>query len=102
VRRGDIWWYEPPDAKRRPFLVVSRDAVIPLLTRVLAVPATTTVRGIPTEVALDETDGMPAPCVLSLDNLQPIARAHCRSLITTLAPDRLGQVCAALQVAVDC
>lgn len=24
VNRGDVWWYEPPDAKRRPALVMTR------------------------------------------------------------------------------
>jgi mRNA-degrading endonuclease toxin of MazEF toxin-antitoxin module len=28
VTRGEIWWYEPPDAKRRPVLILTRAAAI--------------------------------------------------------------------------
>ena len=47
---------------RRPFLILARDEAIPVLNQVLAVPATRTIRRIPTEVELDSSDGMPAPC----------------------------------------
>jgi mRNA interferase MazF len=102
VTRGEVWWYEPPDDKRRPYLILSRDAVLPLVSRVLAVPATTQVRSIPTEVVLDQSDGMPQPCVLTLDNLEPITKAYCTDRITLLGPERLGEICRALQIAVDC
>jgi len=102
VRRGEIWWYEPPDRKARPFLVLTRDSVLPALERLLAAPTTSRARGIPTEVELDDADGMPQPCVLSLDNLQVIRRAFCTRRITMLGPERLDEVCRALHVAVDC
>src|SRR4051812_117401 len=69
VARGEIWWHEAPDESRRPYLVLTRDAGIPVLNQLLAVPVTRTIRGIPTEVRLDEVDGLPAECVLTLDNL---------------------------------
>lgn len=25
MRRGEVWWHEPPDAKRRPALILSLD-----------------------------------------------------------------------------
>jgi mRNA-degrading endonuclease toxin of MazEF toxin-antitoxin module len=49
--------------------VLTRQATIPVLNAVLAVPATRTIRSIPTEVVLDRADGMPAACALSLDNV---------------------------------
>ena len=67
-----------------------------MLRSVLAVPATRTVRGIPTEVALDVDDGMPAPCALTLDNATVVRLAYFTSRITTLSPLRLRQVCEAL------
>jgi mRNA interferase MazF len=57
VKRGEVWWYENPRAGHRPFLVLTRDAAIPVLNQVLAVPATRTIRGIPTEVPSDPTTG---------------------------------------------
>lgn len=102
VARGEVWWYEHPTAKRRPMLILAREQAIPVLNQVLAVPATTTIRGIPTEVELDGTDGMPQTCVLSLDNLQPIIPGLCTERITALGTERLAEVCTALRVATAC
>jgi mRNA interferase MazF len=102
VRRGEVWWYEHPAAGRRPHLVLTRTEAISVLNQVLAVPATRTVRGIPTEIPLDESDGMPTPCVLSLDNVGPIRPALCVERITVLDPAKLRDVCAALAVATMC
>jgi len=102
VSRGDVWWYDHPRAGRRPFLILTRDEAIPVLTQVLAVPATRTIRGIPTEVALDEADGMPARCCLTLDNVTPIRVSLCTERITSLAAERMREVCGALAAASAC
>lgn len=102
MKRGEIWWYEAPESKRRPYLILTRSEAVPVLNQVLAVPATTTVRGIPTEVGLDERDGMPQQCVLTLDNLALIRREFCTGRITTLGPIRLREVCVALAAATAC
>jgi mRNA interferase MazF len=82
--------------------VLTRDDVIPVLHSILVAPATRTVRSIPTEVLLDEDDGMPASCALSLDNVTPVLKAHLRGRITTLSARRMADVCAALAAAVAC
>lgn len=102
VSRGEIWWYEHPRAGRRPFLILTRDEAIAVMHLVLAVPATRTVRGIPTEVELGREDGMPSSCCLTLDNVSPIRTALCTELITQLSPQRMAEVCAALGVAAAC
>jgi hypothetical protein len=51
-RRGEVGWGELRDVGRRPFLVMTRDAAIPILNSVLAAPITRTVRMIPTELRL--------------------------------------------------
>ncbi len=75
---------------------------MPSLTRLLAVPTTSRRRGIPTEVELEQADGMPRACVLSLDNTRTILRTFCTRRITHLGPERLAEVCRALNIAVDC
>lgn len=55
VARGEVWWYEDPRAGGGPFLVLTRDEAIPVLNQILAVPATRTIRRIPTEVRLVPT-----------------------------------------------
>jgi mRNA interferase MazF len=83
-------------------LVLSREAVLGKLSRPLVAPLTTRVRGIPTEVALDEDDGVPQPCVVSLDNVQPLSRSLLVEPVTRLGAQRMQEVCAALAIAIDC
>lgn len=56
----------------------------------------------PTEVALDEDDGVPRPCVVSLDNVQPLFVALLVEPITSLSITRMAEVGQALAVAADC
>lgn len=65
-------------------------------------PLTTRVRNVPTEVALDVDDGLPRPCVVSLDNVQPLAAATLAERITQLGATRLAAVCKAMAVATEC
>lgn len=102
VARGEVWWYEDPELPARPYLVLTRDDAIPVLNQILAVPATRTIRGIPTEVALDEADGMPERCVLTLDNVATIRRSLCTQRITVLDVRRMHEVCEALRRATAC
>lgn len=102
MKRGEVWWYEPPDAKARPHLILSRAEVIPYLSDLLAVPATRTKREIPTEVPLDETDGMPVECVLTADNTSLVHSAFLTRPITSLTPHKMEQVCEAIRVATGC
>lgn len=102
VSRGQVWWYEHPEAGRRPFLVLTRTEVCGVLNQVIAVPATTVIRHIPTEVALDESHGMPRNCVLALDNVTSIRPALCTKQITTLDDALMDTVCSALGHAINC
>lgn len=97
-----MWWYQLPGQGRRPGCIITRQAAIPVLNAVLVAPATRTVRGIPTEVALGPEDGMPSECALSLDNLLPVPKVLMSERITRLGPVKLAEVCAALDVAVSC
>lgn len=102
MNRGEVWWYEHPDAGRRPFAILTRSEACEVLNQVLAAPATTVIRHIPTEVPLDEHDGMPRRCVLSLDNTTLIRPALCTEQITTLDAATMNLVCEALGHATAC
>lgn len=101
-RRGEIWWGEIEDYGRRPFLIVTRDSAIPVLTGLVCAPLTRRVRAIPSELPLDTDDGLPASCAASFDNLRVIPKAHLTERITQLAPHKMHEMCRALQIAVDC
>ncbi len=102
VARGEVWWHEAPNQKRRPYLVLTRDEGIAVLTQVLAVPATRVIRSIPTEVALTPDDGMPANCVLTLDNTHLVRLSHLVERITTLSDLKMTETCSALAFAIRC
>jgi mRNA interferase MazF len=98
--QGEIWWAEAED-KRRPVLVVTRPEAVPVLTWIVVAPVTKTVRGIPTEIPLDEEQGLDLPCAASFDNLQPIRRTFLTERIGALPSARHG-ICRALAALADC
>ncbi|MDQ6817510.1 MAG: type II toxin-antitoxin system PemK/MazF family toxin [Actinomycetota bacterium] len=102
MRRGEVWWPEPPDSKRRPVLILTRDEAIDRVFDVIAVPATGVVRDLPTEVELGRDDGMPIDSVLAVDNTFSAEKAFLTERITTLGTDKMAEVCAALRVATRC
>lgn len=102
MNRGEVWWAEHPGAGRRPFLILTRQAAIPVLTRVLAVPATRTIRKIPTEVVLEVEDGVPQRCALSFDNMTPVSKSLLTKQICRLDVEKMAEVCRALGAATGC
>jgi mRNA interferase MazF len=102
VRRGEIWWGEVADAGRRPFLIMTRDAAVPVLSSLVVAPVTRTVRSIPTELGLTREDGMPIDCAAAFDNLRVVPKAHLVERITTVDPLRMREACAAARRAIDC
>ena len=96
---GQVWWADLD--KVRPVVVLTRDRVAPLLSRVVVAPVTTTVRGIPTEVPLDRAEGL-TESVANLDNLQllPVDRLLCRA--GAVAPSRWPEFCAAAKALMAC
>ena len=93
MNRGEVRYYtfKPPD-KRRPVLVLTRDSAIQYLGEVTVAPITSTIRAIPSEVRLSETDGMPTPCVVNLHHLQTVQKSKVGKLIATLNPEKMQQV----------
>jgi mRNA interferase MazF len=88
---------------RRPVVVLSRNAAIPRLHRALVAPCTTTIRGLPSEVILDPSeDPIPRHSAVNLDSVESVAVAVLVERIGQLADVRMREVCAALEIAVDC
>jgi mRNA interferase MazF len=102
VRRGEVWWLEPPRRKPRPVCILTRNEAIDVLSRVVVVEARTRIRGIPSEVPLDTDDGMPRRCALALDNIATVRKSLLTRRITELSPARMHAVCVALRAATAC
>lgn len=58
--------------KARPVVVLTREVVRPHLGVVTVAPITTTTRGLSTEVAVDSSNGLHGPSVVSCDDITTI------------------------------
>ena len=102
-RRGELWWCEPPEIGRRPVVVLSRDAAIPRLRRVLVAPCTTTIRGLASEVVLElGDDPVQRRSVVNLDSVESVSVGLLVERLGRLSDARMRDLCAALAVATDC
>lgn len=101
MRRGEVWWVDVGHGIR-PACILTRDEAIPVLSALLVAPTTTQIREIPTEIELDQADGLPDHCVISLDNLSVVPKEFMVSRITRLSPARMHELCLALQFATAC
>jgi mRNA interferase MazF len=103
IARGDIRLYQfaAPD-KKRPVLVLTRNSAIAYLSTVTVAPVTSTIRGVPSEVVLDEQDGMKSPCAVNLHNAVTVSQQRLGKRVAQLDPARLNDVCAALRFSLGC
>ena len=103
IVRGDIRLYRfaRPD-KTRPVLVLTRNSALEYLSGVTVAPITSTIRGVPSEVLLNEGDGMKSPCAVNLHNTVTIPRDDLGRRLTQLRPARMSEVCAALRFSLGC
>ncbi len=97
IRWGEVRWYQfaRPD-KRRPVLVLTRSSAIEYLGQLTIAPLTTTIRDIPTEVALSPIDGVALECAVNLDHVQTVDRGKIGARLCTLPKRRLDEVRRAL------
>jgi mRNA interferase MazF len=101
--RGEIWWCELAEIGRRPVVVLSRDAAIPRLGRTIVAPCTTIIRDLPSEVLLEVGDDpVPRTSAINLDSIESVAVSVLVERLGRLSDARMREVCAALEVAVDC
>lgn len=101
--RGELWWCELPEIRRRPVVVLSRDAAIPRLRRTLVGPCTTTIRGLPSEVLLEPGDDpVPRTSVVNLDSVESVSLATLVERLGRLSDERMLQICKALEIVVAC
>jgi mRNA interferase MazF len=103
ISRGDVRLYQfaKPDNKR-PVVVLTRDSSIGYMSTVTVAPVTSTIRGVPSEVALSEEDGMKSPCAVNLHNAVTVSQGHLGKRITQLSSLRMAEICAAVRFSLAC
>jgi mRNA interferase MazF len=98
--RGEIWWAKlPPPIGRRPVLLLSRHEAYAVRNAVTVAEVTTTKRGIPVEVPLNQEDGMPKPCVINLDTLATIRKDLLETRIIIISDEKMALVNKAIKFA---
>ena len=90
------WAVLPEPVRRRPVLLLSRDAAHEYLRRVIVAEVTTRVRGIPQELTLGSREGLNRPSVANLDNIHTVTLDEVGDRIGTLRRSRIREVKRAL------
>jgi mRNA interferase MazF len=102
MRRGEVWWAElPAPLCRRPVVLLSRDEAYAIRNAITVAEVTTTMRGIPVEVALGLEDGLPKRCVANLDTIVTIRKELLAERITILRNDKIEQINIAIKFALS-
>lgn len=103
LERGEVRLYRfPPPDKQRPVVVLTRDSAISYLSRVTVAPITSTIRGVPSEVALGPEDGLKQPCAVNLHNVVTVSKEHLGRRVAQLDERRIREVGDALGFALGC
>ena len=103
IARGDVRLYQfPPPDKKRPVLVLTRNSAIGYLSTATVALITSTIRGVPSEVVLDDEDGMKAACAVNLHNAVTVSQGRLGKRIAQLRSSRMAEICAALRFSLGC
>lgn len=87
--------------KRRPALVLTRDAVLGTVGRITVAPITTTVRGLVSEVTVGPRNGLDHASVVSCDNIMTVPRGQVGTTLGLLFDDQEAELARALSLAFD-
>lgn len=103
IARGDVRLYQfaSPD-KKRPIVVLTRESAIGYLSTVTVAPITSAIRGVPSEVVLNQDDGMKTPCAVNLHNAVTVTQQKLGKRLAQLSPARMREICAALRFSLGC
>jgi len=72
------------------------------LSTATVAPVTSTIRDVPSEVRLDEEDGMKAACAVNLHNAVTVSQQRLGKRVAHLAPHRMREICGALRFSLGC
>ena len=75
MNRGDVWQLDLGGrAGRRPALIVTRQGVIPHVSKLTIAEITSVGKGYPTEVSIGQKANLPRDSYVQLDNLQTVSK----------------------------
>lgn len=102
MRQYEIRWANLPlPIGRRPVLLLTRTSAYAYLNKVIVVEVTSTIRGIPQEVALGKREGLQRLSVANMDNLHVIPKSLLGDRIGVVGAGRESEIKRALGYALD-
>ncbi len=87
--------------KVRPAVVLTRETVLPRMANITVAPATSTIRGLSTEVRVGPENGLDHECVISCDNITTVPTSAVQGRIGYLMPDQEDRLADAINLAFD-
>ena len=102
MKRGELWWHEPPERKPRPVLILTREEVVDRVYDVIVMPATGVPRDWLTEVEIGSAEGVPTTSFLVAENTLSAEKVHLTERIAVLGAAKMAEVCRALALASGC
>jgi mRNA interferase MazF len=96
-----LYQFAKPD-KQRPVVVLTRNNAIAYLSTVTVAPVTSSIRDVPSEVVLNEEDGMKSICAVNLHNAVTVSRERLGRRVAQLSSVKMSEICAALRFALGC
>jgi len=73
-------------------VILTRDSAIGYLAAVTVAPITSTIRGVPSEVALNSEDGMKTPCAVNLHSAVTVAKDRLGRRVAQLPASRMSEI----------
>lgn len=93
VTRGEVWMFAfPKPDKKRPVLVLTRQDMIGRLNTVTVAPITSTIRGVPSEVAIGGEAGLKQASAINLHNLATVPLVGLRTFVGTVPRQTMAKV----------
>jgi mRNA interferase MazF len=101
LNRGDVYEVDWPELGRRPAVIVTRAVAIPFLRNVVVALVTRTIRVLPTEVLVDEAQGLRSESAINCDNLLTVPKDALVRYRGSLGPVEMARLNDALRLALD-
>lgn len=103
MKRGEVHWAHLPEGfGRRPVVILSRDAVLPVRDRVTVAPISRTIREIRSEVPVGRPEGLGFDSVVNTDEILTIPKRRLDpEPIGSLGPVKIRELEAAIHYALD-
>ncbi len=101
MTRGEVWLAQV-GRQPRPVLILTRPEVIDVRELVTVAEITTSIRGLATEVAVDDDLDLDRPSVVNCDGIHTVRQSSLVTLVGLAGAGTMASVCEAARYAIGC